>query len=260
MREILNQTAGDWSNWFLHATWQAAVVAGLVFLLLLVTKRFTSAPFRYALLLIVLLKFAVPPFLDLSTGLITQSTNYYSTIRNTVISEPPQISVEENLSSVTTVAAGESPANQISAATGSSADPVSSKSIVSSPASVEPVKPAADFSWSLMLLGVYICGLLVCSLVLVRRYRVILSIMRSSDILNAGELHVEMVRLSTQLNMKKFPVLRLSDETDAPFAIGVFRPSILFPRVLVESLQADQRTIVLAHELGLRAAIAGGQA
>ena len=249
MREILNQTAGDWSNWFLHATWQAAVVAGLVFLLLLVTKRFTSAPFRYALLLIVLLKFAVPPFLDLSTGLITQSTNYYSTIRNTVISEPPQISVEENLSSVTTVAAGESPANQISAATGSSADPVSSKSIVSSPASVEPVKPAADFSWSLMLLGVYICGLLVCSLVLVRRYRVILSIMRSSDILNAGELHVEMVRLSTQLNMKKFPVLRLSDETDAPFAIGVFRPSILFPRVLVESLQADQRTIVLAHEL-----------
>ncbi|QDT90296.1 M56 family metallopeptidase [Gimesia algae] len=249
MQEVLNQAAGDWSNWFLHASWQAAVVAGIVFLLLQVTKRFTSAPFRYALLLIVLLKFAVPPFLDLSTGLITQSANYYSTIRNTVVSDPPQISVAEKTSSVTSVASEAGPSNRISPTAGSSVDPVSRSDSATVPTVVEASETAAEFPWSLLLMSVYACGMLVCGVFLVRRYRAILRIVRSGDILNAGELHAEMVRLSTQLNMKKIPALRISDETDAPFAIGVFRPSILFPRLLVESLHPDQRTIVLAHEL-----------
>ncbi|HBL45583.1 MAG TPA: hypothetical protein DDZ90_19565, partial [Planctomycetaceae bacterium] len=249
MQEVLNQAAGDWSNWFLHASWQAAVVAGIVFLLLQVTKRFTSAPFRYALLLIVLLKFAVPPFLDLSTGLITQSAKYYSTIRNTVVSDPPQISVAEKTSSVTSVASEASPSNRISPTAGSSVDPVSRSDSATVPTVVEASETAAEFPWSLLLMSVYACGMLVCGVFLVRRYRAILRIVRSGDILNTGELHAEMVRLSTQLNMKKIPALRISDETDAPFAIGVFRPSILFPRLLVESLHPDQRAIVLAHEL-----------
>ncbi|MCA9016874.1 MAG: M56 family metallopeptidase, partial [Planctomycetaceae bacterium] len=40
-----------------------------------------------------------------------------------------------------------------------------------------------------------------------------------------------------------------SEETDAPFAIGAFRPVIVMPRAMTEQLQPDQLTIVIAHEL-----------
>jgi len=58
-----NGLIGQWSQWMLHAGWQAAVVAIAVIILLLLVRRRISSQLRYAVLCVALLKFAAPPFL-----------------------------------------------------------------------------------------------------------------------------------------------------------------------------------------------------
>ena len=61
-----------WSGWLIHSGWQSAIVVAIVAVLFLVTPRAT-AQFRYAILLLALLKFAVPPFVSLPVGIFAQS-------------------------------------------------------------------------------------------------------------------------------------------------------------------------------------------
>ena len=59
---LLNAAGAEWGHWILNAGWQAALVAGAVFVFVRLTRRITSSQLRYAVLLVVLLKFATPPF------------------------------------------------------------------------------------------------------------------------------------------------------------------------------------------------------
>ncbi|MBM4075527.1 MAG: hypothetical protein FJ267_07775, partial [Planctomycetes bacterium] len=62
----------NWSRWLIHSTWQSAIVVALVAVLLLVNRR-ASSQVRYAILLMALVKFAIPPFMSLPIGLFAQS-------------------------------------------------------------------------------------------------------------------------------------------------------------------------------------------
>jgi hypothetical protein len=68
--ECLVQLSRLWWTWVWHSSWQSALVTGLVLGALAQGKRW-NAPLRYAILLVALLKFAVPPLLPLPTGVFT---------------------------------------------------------------------------------------------------------------------------------------------------------------------------------------------
>ncbi|QDU11053.1 M56 family metallopeptidase [Gimesia aquarii] len=242
---VLNKTANELSHIILHASWQAALIAGFVFVLLILTRRIMSSQLRYALLLVVLVKFVTPPFLDLPTGVIS----HYSPIRSTVVSS-------ETIYLVDSATTNASATSQHSNHTENKFPLVAVKPdiTITEPGSnrstmLEVSKPKTEFPWSTLLMSIYLFGTAVFVALLIHRYRLVRQIMRESDIQSDGVLWSELKRISKQLKMKSLPELRISDKTDAPFAMGAFRPVIVMPRLIAEELQPDQLTIVMAHEL-----------
>lgn len=248
MSHFFHHTAEQWSSLMQNAGIQAALVAVLACLFLFVTQRFISSPLRYAILLVVLVKFATPPFLDLPTGFFTK----YSVMRNTPVS-----------STIITLVADEPGDGEIALeqtdASEARRSPVpdspapKTTGVASQPAAPLPApvvsKPESEFSWTLLLLPLYLIGSVVFAGLLIRRYRMVRRIVRAGALQQEGFLFSEVTRLSELLRMKKVPALRISDETDAPFAMGAFRPVIVLPRAITEQLENDQLTIVIAHEL-----------
>lgn len=57
---LLDGAAASWWPYVFHATWQAAL-AGAIALLAVWALRRRSAPLRYGVLLVALVKFAIPP-------------------------------------------------------------------------------------------------------------------------------------------------------------------------------------------------------
>ena len=246
MSEFFQQTVNTGSTFLLVAGVQAAFVALFVFVLLLLTRRFTSSPLRYALLLIVLVKFATPPFYGFATGVFTQ----YSEIRNhqTIDPGPPIVIYEEYVPPIVI-----SPQKTASTAAQSSA-PAVAETAKAEPAPLRrnvptAPKPDKDFTWAPLLMLVYLAGTLFVVGRLLLQYRRVRHIVRDSTIETEGPLWTELSQVAKQIELRRVPRLRISDETDGPFAIGTWRPTIVLPRGLAEELQADQLTIVLAHEL-----------
>ena len=60
--EAINHAAGTWWNFVAHATWQSSLLA-VIFLAVVRLGRRWPAQLRYALVVIALMKFAVPPTL-----------------------------------------------------------------------------------------------------------------------------------------------------------------------------------------------------
>ena len=243
MSHFFNHTAEQWSGLVQHAGIQAAFVAILACLFLFVTQRFISSPLRYAILLVVLFKFATPPYLDLQTGLFTK----YSELRD-------MRNTPDNTFAITLVA--DDPTLEKTSApevrrSRIPASPASKTIVVPTPQPVSPRSsaPESEFSWARLLLPLYLLGTAVLTALLFHRYRNVRRIVRAGRLQHDGFLFSEVARISKLLRIKSVPALRISDETDAPFAMGAFRPVIVMPRAITEQLQPDQMTIVIAHEL-----------
>lgn len=250
MSHFFNHTAEQWSGLVQHAGTQAAFVAILACLFLFVTQRFISSPLRYAILLVVLVKFATPPYLDLQTGVFTKYSELRdmrnspdSTFSISLVADDPTL--EKTVSSdASRSRVPASPASKTTAVpTPQPASPRSSVPIISKPA------PESEFSWARLLLPLYLLGTAVLTALLFHRYRNVRRIVRAGRLQQDGFLFSEVTRISKLLRIKSVPALRITDETDAPFAMGAFRPTIVIPRAIADQLQHDQLTIIIAHEL-----------
>lgn len=242
---ILNKFASEWSYSMQYAGWQALFIAVLVFVLLILTRRIMSSQLRYALLLVVLMKFMTPPFLNLPTGVIS----HYSPIRSAVVSSET-IYVDQSATMNTSATSQHSNRTKNNSPLVAVKPDIAITEPGSNRSTITGVsKPKAAFPWSTLLMSVYLFGTAVFVALLVHRYRLVRQIVQESDIQSEGVLWFELERISKQLKMKSLPELRISDKTDAPFAMGAFRPVIVMPRLIAEQLQPDQLTIVIAHEL-----------
>ncbi len=67
----LNQCSPAWWEYALHATWQAALTTAILLGLAALGRKW-PAPWRYGVLLVALLKFAVPPFVSVPSGAFSQ--------------------------------------------------------------------------------------------------------------------------------------------------------------------------------------------
>ncbi len=56
-------------------------------------------------------------------------------------------------------------------------------------------------------------------------------------------------RLAARMGLRQVPDLRTSDRCAGPGCVGLFRPTVLLPPAVVNSVNADQLQLILAHEL-----------
>ena len=242
----LNAAASEWSRWVLNAGWQAALLAGVVFVFVRLTRRVTSSQLRYAVLLLVLVKFATPPFLNLWTGLFSQSSEMHTgSAVSVVLPESAELATMD----LAEGSADARVAGEISVTGTIVPEEPATESRSDHAAMTLSTQPGTGVRWLIPLMCVHLCGMAVFVVLLIRRYRAVRRMVLRSDIQREGFLWSELARISDRLGIRSLPELLITDETDAPFAIGVLRPAIVMPRCIVEQLQPDQLTIVIAHEL-----------
>ena len=235
----------------LHAGWQAAVVALIVFVILKLGRNRVSSQLRYALLLIVLLKFATPPFLSLTSGIFSQTVVSKLGIDESTTARFSFLTVES--------ATPLSPLESVEVQTSSVNDAIQTKAdLLSLPAEIplagqpqsQRVTQGNNGShWLFWLTRLYLAGLATYALRIVLGYWKIRQSVQRAELQRSGSIYRAVGETTTKLNMRLAPELRLSDKVDAPFATGAFNPVIVLPRDLTQQLSADQLTIVIAHEL-----------
>ena len=237
-------------RWMLHAGWQAAIVALIVFVFLRLSRNRISSQLRYALLLIVLVKFATPPFMPLSSGLFSQPVVTELEIDKNMAEQFAFSTVGPALPS----SVSNNPDIQAAPAVQTSQTKTTTQNL---PAETQTGQfqnhRAATFSsgihWRIWLTRFYLAGLTIGSLRLVLGYWRIRQIVRRAELKHKGSLCRVVSEITTKLNMRFAPELRLSDDVDTPFATGAFNPVIVLPRSLTKQLSSDQLEIVIAHEL-----------
>jgi len=243
----LDEFATLWAHWMFHAGWQVAVLVIVAFAILKLGRQRISSQLKYAILLIVLVKFATPPFLHFSTGLFSQP-------------------VVAQFSESTFVAYGEEQVNTVdlpvidqpSSKTNMEADKDQRRSdlpIASTPADISQTKISGDafstngFSWLSVGICVYLAGVLFFGLRLVFGWVNVRMAVSRSELQLSGDLVDEFSDLAGRLNLRNVPQLKLSGVVDSPFATGVFNSVVVLTKDVVHSLSPDQRRIVMAHEL-----------
>ncbi|MEZ6128861.1 MAG: M56 family metallopeptidase [Planctomycetaceae bacterium] len=226
-----------------HAGWQTAVVAGVAFLLLRLTGRRFSSHWRYAVLLVVLLKFAAPPFLTMPVGLFSQSTTSRILFEPEVVRIVP-LDVEDSPAAFSTV-------NSVSATvseTTTAAEPGQTVSRAPDESTGNDVTSTTSH-WMLLFAAVYLSGLLLATGRIIRQFVMLQRIVNASSISGRGALSDEVAALARTLGMRSAPRVLITHDTDAPFATGVFRPVVVVPDCVIDGLQQDQLRTVIAHEL-----------
>jgi beta-lactamase regulating signal transducer with metallopeptidase domain len=66
---------------------------------------------------------------------------------------------------------------------------------------------------------------------------------------SAPDALVELVGTRAAALGMRAPALRVSDRSAIPFAVGLWRPSIVLPRELVDTLESESLALVIEHEL-----------
>lgn len=230
---FMNTTADSWAFALGHSAWQAALV-GIVLLLIVRLGHRWPAPLRYGLLLLALLKFAMPPILPAPTGLISQ------------FATPLTASVEP-------VALVESvPVPAIDYAAAPAIPPAESLAAPIEPYRVTTaatVTAGPHLTWQAWGLLIYAMGVIGYALWAIWQLMSLRRIVLHSTPVTSGDLYNEHLRLCRILGVRKPPRLLFTNETIGPMAFGVFAPTIVLPQSVQSMLSRGEISAMLAHEI-----------
>ena len=261
--ESLNFYGDFWWSLVSSQFAQAAFV-GLVTLLAVRLLARTPAHWRYALLLVAVAKFAVPPVAtSLPTGVISKlsplvtpsalaETQTATTAKNDTV-EPTFAAVEVPNATFPTPQAGstsvrelvtEASSERTFAATDehdeiANADKPAQRSVTAA------MSPTPRVSWKGGLLLAHVFGSIV----------LLISATASSRrvIADRGDHHAGLTqtasRLAKEIGLRNAPPVFVSDKLRTPISFGVVRPGVAIPRGQAKALTDDQLRLVLLHEL-----------
>lgn len=99
------------------------------------------------------------------------------------------------------------------------------------------------------IVGLWLCGVLLMSARLGAGWWYVCQLRRRADYSIPPDIQKQLERLARRLNMSARVGLAFTSQIAGPMLIGLFRPLILVPIGLVNSLSARQVEMVLAHEL-----------
>ena len=233
----LNRSAETWWQCFGTAAWQAGLVA-LLGIALVRLRRNWSAPVRYGILLLCLLKFALAPLL-----LTPSRTNDLLTIEFT----RPRAAVFQ--------------IDQTPAPRPSSPPAVMTQSAVenSMPARRTMLpEPAANREdprvWSLISLRgwgwlLHLCGSIVIILGLFRQWLGLWVLVYGHSTPADTQVQALADRVRKELRYRRRARIRVSPRASAPIAFGSVAPTVVLPAQTVARLSSDDLGAVLAHEI-----------
>lgn len=249
---FLNTAAEVWRAYMIPAAWQSALVGALLLGVVYSIRR-APAPLRYGLLLLALVKFAIPPLLPVSyaantpvsEGLLSEAAVSVATLpenagiapaRELWTPVPAQI-MEENSRELRPLA---SPALTVPAAS------------ISQPAAAVP--PFAlrtllrEHGWTLLLLfhalgALFVLLYLGIALMRTGRFANVCDPVKDPAVLRLFQ------ELQARLGIRRRIRLLTTEAPCGPMAMGALHPIVIMPSTLLESLSSAQLEAVLAHEL-----------
>jgi len=270
-----NLAADVWWTWIASAFWQSAII-GLILLTLLAFARRWSSPVRYGLLLIALLKFAVPPLWSTPTGLLSHIVP---------AQQSSQTVDAENIADASTPLANRQPVVSFDELDAPLTEPVTTSNMIendldlppddSDPhklpqdtlaplvvgriASVGPDEPTAAAApdllseiatmptWKAWLLLLHGAGALVVLLLITKQIFWLRRVMASSHPAKQA-IQQATRKLEQQLGFRRQVRVIQSELVDSPMAFGLITPTIVLPIEANEYSARDLQT-VLGHEL-----------
>jgi beta-lactamase regulating signal transducer with metallopeptidase domain/protocatechuate 3,4-dioxygenase beta subunit len=234
--EALNRAAATWWPFVLHVTWQASLLAALLLALVWAGRRWPS-PLRYWLLVLALVKFALPPLVSLPTGLFSQ-------VGPTVRAVAPEPVVHTALVPEPVLVETPAPSSFPFDISVTRPDPLPAPTELSFAAPA--VEVALDGQAWLMLL--HLLGTAVVAAWILWDLHALRGLLRRAAEVRDGDLHRRFIELCGRLGLRRRPRLLLSAELPGPAAFGVLRPAVLLPEA-VTRLAPDEIETILAHEL-----------
>jgi beta-lactamase regulating signal transducer with metallopeptidase domain len=223
MIHLINGIAEPWFRYMASATLQATLLALFVLGLLQIGRRWRPA-LRYAIMMLALCKFVIPPTLSLPTGLFSRI--------------PPEQLVE---SSAPLHYAQPVVRSIFSTVVTAPRDP--GRSLPNSPL------PTPMLTTNGKLLLLHLAGaLLLLTLAAVQKVRLRRLVSQSIEVKDPvlAEAYGALCR---SMKLSRRPQLLISRINHAPIAFGQWKPVVMLPEALIAALPLSEILIVLGHEL-----------
>jgi beta-lactamase regulating signal transducer with metallopeptidase domain len=217
--EALNRAAATWWEWTVASTGQGALLLLLV-LAILTAGRSLRPGLRYGLLLVVLLKFAVPPVFGVAYGFSDLLAHAFTNESAPLVNSDLRVTVEA------------SPAPSIP----SSTVPVATF--------VPQVPVLSTKAWLLLLEA---AGGAVIVFLIARQCLVARTLIWNGAVAEET-LQDRFHAMARSLKLRRTPRLRLSEAAGAPQSGGILRPFVILP-AWAATMPEDELDILLAHEL-----------
>jgi beta-lactamase regulating signal transducer with metallopeptidase domain len=206
--EAINWAAEAWWPYVLHVTWTSSLVAVLLMTAVWLGRRWPGR-LRYCILLIALVKFAVPPTLMMPTGL-------FSWFGPTVVTE--------------------------------SADTPNRGAIGSDSSTAGDFAPVT-LSWKAWLMLVHVWGAMMACVGVILQAVKLARLVRRSKVVTSGPVYDKLMQLAREMSLRREVRLLVTSRPIAPMAIGLWRLYVIVPTSVHNRLPSSQVQTVLAHEL-----------
>ncbi len=217
--ELLNETARLWWLNLSQAAWQSSLLACLLIALILWGRRWPS-PLRYGLVLLALVKFAVPPTLPAPTSIF----GWFD--RAPAVAEPlpvtPAVSLLRASAPTTTTAA-------------------------TAPVVIPEERPRLHWQvWLMLLHGLGMAGF---AFRVVRRLGDLRRIAAEARPVEDGPLREIFGELGDELGVRRPARLLVSAQPQPPVAFGLRQPTVIISEEMLDQMSIEEVKVVLAHEL-----------
>ena len=212
----LNDMAQIWWQWMGSMFWQVSLLIIIVTALDIIIRKWAWPQVRYALWVLVFIKLIIPPTWEMPTSIVSWL----------------QPQVEE----------------QISVQIGISDEVINGGEKLLLEDKNEAVVEAA--TWKTWLLSGWISGMIIFSLLLIRKMIQFRRWHRRQVKEDIHEWHNElMVKVAKKLKLNKIPAVVFSKDVKSPAVYGVTKPYLILPEGYMDKLSKEQAEHVLIHEL-----------
>ncbi|WP_128657268.1 DUF4850 domain-containing protein, partial [Paenibacillus sp. 598K] len=255
---LVGQLSESWIGWLIEATVWASLVIGLILLTRLLLGRRLPAVWLYVLWSVLLLRLIIPwtPESPLSAERLLPHqwqalyiTGPAATISAT-IDERSSATPRGNDSltaSMPGAAASASPG--AAAANDATMGTVASETLAGGSTMTEIAAQPQRVPLALWLALVWLLGWLYCSGRLIVHVRSASQLRRAAGLRTPEHLQQQLAACAEELQLRRYPELRVSAAIASPALVGVWRPILLVPEPQQLQLSAEQWHYILLHEL-----------
>ena len=240
----MNTAVDTWGFWLFHASWQAAIVAALLLTAVWIGRRW-PAPIRYAILLVALAKFALPPIVALPTSAFTHWGPEVVQVQPNPVApvEPEPLPAPFTQSAAPYDA--RLPAELLRER---GAVPTEFASTSLPPTTPTTPSPNQHSNWKLALLATHLAGMallttwLAVQWIRLRRMRI------SGQTTTNEQIQKRFTHLAKRLGIRRSVQLLVGPQHTVPCSFGLLHPVVIVPNTLTTKPSEDLDR-VLAHEL-----------